>query len=250
MASSVISSDANDYGQAEINAAEALLELSQPVRHAQESLTSAARALLALGQPLHHAQQRLSSTASTPSSRTHHHDANASSRAAVSLPLYSPPIPFRHQNQDHQAAETVFAFDPTPPRPHSYDQEDYRAAEALLALNREDSKAAETSLFFNPTRPRPNPHNQANFQAAEVLLGREPRDASESVDGEGWQVGPRRVEAVVDRYMGVRWAEGSERRDSANDGALAAGRVGARGLGSDGDRQEENGRDERSLWSE
>ncbi|KAK0941961.1 hypothetical protein LTR29_006534 [Friedmanniomyces endolithicus] len=233
-----------------MNAAEALLELGQPVHHTQESRTSASQALLALDQPVHHAPQRLSSTANVSSLPTHHHDANNSSHAAAPLPLYNPPIPNTSRSLEHQAAEAVLALTPTPPRSHSFNQEDHRAAEALLALSREDSQAAGALLAANPTRPRPNPCNPAGFQAAEGLSASEPGNTAESVDAEDGQVRARRVEVVVERYVEVRQAEASERRDSANDGALAGERVGARGSEGEGNQQEERARDERSLWSE
>ncbi|KAK1070071.1 hypothetical protein LTR74_004468 [Friedmanniomyces endolithicus] len=250
MASNVSSGKRNHYDQAEIHAAEALLELGQPVHHTQESLTSAAQALLALGQPVDHAPQHLGSTASISSSRPHQHDASPNPRATASLPLYNPPGPITNQNLDHQAAEAVFALNPPPPRAHSYTLADKRAAEALLALNREDTQAAEASLAIIPTQFRHNLHKQVDSQAAEVLPGRDPGTAGESVDAEGGQVRARRVEVVGDRYVGSRWAEASERRDSANDGTLAGGRVRARGLESEGNQQEERARDERSLWFE
>ncbi|KAK0252181.1 hypothetical protein LTR91_005513 [Friedmanniomyces endolithicus] len=74
--------------------------------------------------------------------------------------------------------------------------------------------------------------------------------AGEARDAVGGQSGPGRIQPIRARHTEAGRAEDGERRDSANDGALAAGHVGARGLRGLDDGQEKSGRDERSLFFE
>ncbi|TKA79744.1 hypothetical protein B0A55_04363 [Friedmanniomyces simplex] len=110
MASSTSSYNRHHYGQADIQAAEALL---------------------ALHQPIYPKQQPLANTAPTSSSHTQQQQDHSDSHAAETFLPLSPLA----SHLEHDQPLTNLTHSPSSPPPRQYNQADLHAAGALLALN-------------------------------------------------------------------------------------------------------------------